>query len=175
MLKYCKISATIVCQRQSLPENHVHNIADHPVVLKWKFRGLADRSQQTLFSRITGATRQREKSRKHREKSGDMGNGRGSYGLVVACLLCALRFSKYRIEDSCAYVIRTYIALVYAREFTHTRIGRVTQFPDVPNARKMEPGAHLPRTSTDFPSVPSVATLQRVSMKLFPNAFHDQC
>jgi len=65
-----------------------------------------------------------------------------SYGLVVAvnnCLLCALRFSKYRIEGSYAYVIHTYLCI--------SESGNVTQFPGVPNARKMEPGVHSPRIS----------------------------
>lgn len=69
-------------------------------------------------------------------------NERKSHGLVVAannCLLCALRFSKYRIEGSCAYVIRTYLCI--------SESGNATQFPGVPNARKMELGVHSPRIS----------------------------
>jgi len=56
------------------------------------------------------------------------------------CLLCALRFSKYRIEGSCAYVIRRYLCIPAS--------GNVTQFPDALNARKMEPGVHSPRISS---------------------------
>lgn len=76
-------------------------------------------------------------------------NESGSRGLVVRgnkCLLCALRFSKYRIEGSCAYVIRRYPCIPAS--------GNVTQFPDAPNARKMEPGnAFASNLSADFPSV----------------------
>lgn len=56
------------------------------------------------------------------------------------CLLCALRFSKYRIEGSCVYVIRRYLCI--------SASGSVTQFPDALNARKMEPGVYSPRIST---------------------------
>jgi len=82
---------------RNLPEDHVHDVADHTVVSDRMLRGLADRSQQALSAGVAGATGKEGRSDGGRHAK----DPRATFRVAVLFVSSLPRAPKHRTEVPC--------------------------------------------------------------------------